>query len=66
MPLQVRQAQPQPSSGGSPVPASARHFRLKRAPRLTAWVEGSKALGQTLLLPLISMVPCNGIMLKGD
>lgn len=56
--------QPQPSHAA--MPASARYFRLKRAPRLTAWVEGSKALGQTLLLPLISMAPCNGIMLKGE
>ena len=58
--------QQQPSGGGAVVPASARYFRLKRAPRLSAWIEGSKALGQTLLLPLISMAPCNGIMLKGE
>lgn len=47
---------------GDAVPASARYFRRKRAPLLTAWVEGCKALGQTLLLPLISMVPCNGVL----
>lgn len=62
---QVHQPQPQPNSDGA-VPASARYFRLKRAPRLSAWVEGSKALGQTLLLPLISMAPCNGVMLDGE
>lgn len=44
------------------VPASARYFRLKRAPLASAWVEGCKALGQTLLLPLISMVPCNAVL----
>lgn len=48
------------------VPAAARYLRLKRAPRLSTWIEGSKALGQTLLLPLISMVPCNGILLDGQ
>jgi sterol 3beta-glucosyltransferase len=64
--MQVHQLQPQEAASSSAVPASARYFRLKRAPRLTAWVEGSKALGQTLLLPLISMAPCNGIMLKGE
>jgi hypothetical protein len=63
---QAQQVQPQPSSSSSTVPASARCFLLKRKPRLSAWVEGGPALGKTLLLPLISMAPCNGIMLGGE
>ena len=59
--LQVVQASSNTSR--DPIPASARYFRRKRAPLLTAWVDGCKALGQTLLLPLISMVPCNGMLL---
>lgn len=53
------QAQQQAQRG---LPASARYFRRKRAPLLSAWVEAAKALGQTLLLPTISLVPCNGVL----
>lgn len=53
------QAQQQAQQG---LPASARYFRRKRAPLLSAWVEAAKALGQTLLLPTISLVPCNGVL----
>ena len=44
------------------VPPTARYFRTKRLPWATSWVEGLKAFGQTLLLPMISISPCNGVI----
>jgi len=44
------------------LPASAKYFRRKRVPWATGWVEGVKAIGQTMLLPMISITPCNGVI----
>lgn len=46
------------------LPASARYFRRKRAPLFSACFEAAKALGQTLLLPTISLIPCNGVLVS--
>lgn len=44
------------------TPPTARYFRRKRLPWASAWLEGLKAFGQTMLLPAISITPCNGVI----